>query len=325
MLINGRDPGHIDFRWYTGYDLDGQYFPSATQRTGLAALEIVDEVDLIAVPDLAGQTLLPAPTGPTGPDALYLVPHRQVLHHATRLGDRLALLDTRAGVPQTAAAQLPQQLADPLAARFGAVYYPWLNVAGGPAPRAMPPSGFVAGVIARADFEGGVTRAPANFPVRDVVNLELLLTTADQDTLNPAGVNVFRRFEAPALELWGARTLSSDPAGRYVNVRRLLIAIKKAIARRLLWTVFEPNGPLLRRRLLANLQSLMTTLVTGGAMPVATDAFFVKCDAENNPPELAEAGQLVATIGVALVAPAEFIVINVKRTPDALSVSEVGA
>jgi hypothetical protein len=324
LLANGRDPGHIDFRWYTGYDLDGQYFPSGGQRRGLATLEIVDEIDLVAVPDLAGQTVLPAPTGPSGPDGLYLLPHRQVLHHAARLGDRLALLDTRAGVPQGTAIRFPQQLADPLAARFGALYYPWLHVTGTPESRAMPPSGFVAGVIARADFESGVSRAPANFPVRDVISLEFLFAAGDQDTLNPAGVNLFRRFEAPALELWGARTLSGDPSARYVNVRRLLIAIKKAIARNLLWTVFEPNGPSLRRRLLANLQSLMETLVTGGATPVATDAFFVKCDDENNPPDLANAGQLVATIGIALVAPAEFIVLNVKRTPDSLSVSEEG-
>jgi Phage tail sheath protein subtilisin-like domain/Phage tail sheath C-terminal domain len=323
-LSGGRDPGTIDLRWYTGYDGDGRYFvpPGAppTRRYGLASLEIVDEIDLVTVPDLTGQTLLP-PDGPSGQEALYLLAHRQVLYHASRLGDRLALLDTRLGVAPLDAARLPQQLADPVTAKFGALYYPWLTVTVGAESRRVPPSGFVAGVIARADFEGGVGRAPANFPLKDVVDLEALLEQGDQDDLNPAGVNAVRKFEAPALELWGARTLSTEPSARYVNVRRVLIAVKKAIGRTLLWTVFEPNGPELRRRIQANLESLLQTLVAGGATP-ATGAFFVRCDDENNPPEVVDAGQVVALIGLALVAPAEFIILNVKRTPDAVSVSE---
>ena len=323
-LSGGRDPGTMDLRWYTGYEADGRYFVPAgappTRRYGLASLEIVDEIDLVSVPDLAGQTLLP-PDGPSGQDALYLLAHRQVLYHAARLGDRLALLDTRRTVAPADAARLPQQLADPVTAKFGALYYPWLTVSVGAASRQVPPSGFVAGVMARAYFEGGVGRAPANFPLKDVVDLEVLLEQADQDDLNPAGVNAVRKFEAPALELWGARTLSTEPSARYVNVRRLLIAVKKAIGRTLLWTVFEPNGPSLRQRIQANLESLLQTLVAGGATP-ATDAFFVQCDGANNPPEVVDTGQVVALIGLALVAPAEFIILNVKRTPDAVSVSE---
>ncbi|MEP7305167.1 MAG: phage tail sheath C-terminal domain-containing protein [Acidobacteriota bacterium] len=332
MLTGGLDPGQIDFRWYTGYDTDGEYFrppgQEASRRCGLASLEAVDEVDLVAVSDLAGQTLFPA-VDSSGPDALYLVPHRQVLYHAARLGDRLALLDTRAGTTPEVAARLPQQLANPLTSKFGALYYPWLNVTVGVAQRVVPPSGFVAGVVARADAAGGAGRAPANFPLNDVVDLEhqtdrgsVLLEPGDQDALNPAGVNAIRKFERPALEVWGARTLSSDPAARYVNVRRLLIAIKKALARRLLWTVFEPNSPALRQRIQSNLQSVLQTLVAGGATAADDDAFFIKCDDENNPEEASRLGQVVAEIGIALVAPAEFIILNVKRTPDAVNVSE---
>jgi hypothetical protein len=331
-LSGGRDPGGIDLRWYTGYDGAGQYFVPPGQpvrrRYGLASLESVEEIDLVAVPDLAGQAIVP-PNGTDTADVVHLLGQRQMLFHAARLGDRIALLDTRAKLAATTAttaildvAKVPQQLADPLTTKFGALYFPWLKVAIDGGPRLVPPSGFVAGLIARADAEGGVGRAPANFPLKDAVDLEVMLEAPDQDTLNPAGVNAVRKFEAPALELWGARTLSSDPAARYLNVRRLLIAIKKAIGRTLLWTVFEPNGPVLRRRIQASLESLMLTLVTAGATPATGEAFFVRCDETNNPPELVDAGQVVATIGVALVAPAEFIVLNVKRTPDAISVTE---
>jgi len=323
VLVGGRDPGDVDCRWYTGYEVNGSYFVpaggSVGRRYGLAALEEVDEIDLVTVPDLAAQALQPI-AGMFAADASYVIPHRQVLYHASRLGDRMAILNTRAG-SVAGVAKLPQLLADPSTGAFGALYYPWVTVAVSGTQRSVPASGLVAGAIARMDSQGGVGRAPANIDLKDVVAVEPLLERTDQDDLNPAGVNALRRFDAPAIELWGARTLSSDPLFRYVNVRRLVIAIKKAINRTLLWTVFEPNGPDLRRKIQSSLDSLMQTFVAGGAT-AGRDAYFVKCNDENNPKELADLGEVVAEIGVALVAPAEFIVLNVKRTPDAVSVTE---
>jgi hypothetical protein len=330
LLAGGRDPGTIDFRWYTGYDGDHYFAPVGTpvgKRLGLATLESESEIDIVAMPDLAGQTLLPGgEAAPSGKEALYLLAYHQVLYHAAKCGDRLALVDTLAGVAPEAVVSIPQKLGDPLTAKFGALYYPWLKTTVGDIERSMPPSGFVAGVIARADQEGGVGRAPANYPLRDIVDLEVLLDQTDQDDLNPAGVNCARKFERPAIELWGARTLSSDPTARYLNVRRLLIAVKTAVGQTLLWTVFEPNGPVLWRRIQTSLESLMRTLVAGGATASAAagSSFFVKCDAETNPPEIVETGQVVANVGIALVAPAEFILLNVKRTPDSVSVTEAG-
>jgi hypothetical protein len=328
QLAGGRDPGSIDYRWYTGYDGAQLFVPPgapAGRRYGLATLEGEEEIDLVAMPDLVGQALLPQDEVNT-PATLYLQSYRQVLYHAAKCGDRLALIDPLPDTPPEAAAAVPQQLSDPLTAKFGAFYYPWLKIANGEAERLVPPSGFVAGIMARADQEGGVARAPANYPLLDVVDLEVLLEQADQDNLNPAGINCARKLEKPTIELWGARTLSSDPAARYVNVRRLVMAVKKALARTLTWTVFEPNGPLLWRRIQASLQALMQTLVLGGATAAASgeDSFFVKCDAETNPPEAADAGQVIANVGIALAAPAEFILLNVKRTPDSVSVSEQG-
>jgi phage tail sheath protein FI len=102
----------------------------------------------------------------------------------------------------------------------------------------------------------------------------------------------------------------------------VVIALKKALVRRLLWVAFEPNGPALRRRIQAALQSLLETLVAGGATAASDNAFFVQCDDENNPPEAVARGEVVATIGLAVASPAEFIVLKVKRTPDAVSVAE---
>jgi len=327
-LAGGRDPGMIDFRWYTGYDRAQYFVPSgapADKRHGLATLEAEEEIDLVAIPDLSGLTLQASDELST-PETLYHSAYRQVLYHAAKCGDRIALIDPRADTKPDDARSIPQQLSDPLTAKFGALYYPWFTIADGEAERRVPPSGFVAGVIARADQEGGVSRAPANYPLKDVVDLEVLLEQADQDNLNPAGVNCARKFEKPAIELWGARTLSSDSAARYMNVRRLVIAVKKTLARSLMWSVFEPNGPLLWRRIQASVQSLMQTLVVGGATAAAsaTDSFFVKCDEETNPPEVADAGQVIANVGIALVASAEFILLNIKRTPDSVSVTEQG-
>lgn len=328
QLLGGRDPGTIDYRWYTGYD-GAEYFlppgaPAGT-RYGLATLEGEEEIDLVAMPDLAGQTLLTSDEL-NNPTTLYLQAYRQVLYHAGKCGDRLALIDPRADTTPEAAVLIPQQLSDPATAKFGAFYYPWLKLADGQTERLVPPSGFIAGVIARADRESGVVRAPANYPLQDVVDLAVLLEQADQDDLNPAGINCARKFERPVIELWGARTLSADPDARYVNVRRLLIAVKKAVVQTLRWTVFEPTGPQLWRRIEANLQSLMQTLVAGGATAAAGDreSFFVKCDAETNPPAATDAGQVIANVGIALLAPAEFILLNVKRTPESVNVSEQG-
>lgn len=323
-LAAGRDPGTIDFRWYTGYELNGQLFAPASvdSRCGLATLELLDEIDLVALPELVAQALLPAPAGPAGPHGLYLVPIRQVLQHAARLGDRMALLDLRRGTTIEQAIQLPRQIADPGTGGYGALYYPWVTAVSDATRRVVPPSGFVAGIVARADRSGGVVRAPANFTLKDVVDVEQPLEADHQDALNPAGVNAIRKFELPALELWGARTLSTDPAARFVSVRRVVIALKKALLRRLLWVAFEPNGPALRRRIQAALQSLLETLVAGGATAASDNAFFVQCDDENNPPEAVARGEVVATIGLAVASPAEFIVLKVKRTPDAVSVAE---
>ena len=223
-LSGGRDPGGIDFRWYTGYDGAGAFFAppgsTAADRYGLATVEDNDEIDLVAVPDLAGPAIL-VPDPPATPDAIHLRSFRQVLYHAAKLGDRIALIDPLSGSSPAQVARLPSALADPASGKFGALYFPWLTTTISGTERMVPPSGFVAGVIAQAQQRYGAGRALANFPLLDVVDLEVLLDEEAQDDLNPAGVNCARKLDRPVVELWGARTLSADPLARYLNVRRL--------------------------------------------------------------------------------------------------------
>jgi phage tail sheath protein FI len=327
QLAGGYDPGNIQYNWYTGYD-GGTYFQPQGEppekRYGLATLEGEGEIDLVAIPDLAGQVPLQDRT--TTGEEPHIAAIRHVLYHAATCGDRFALLDTPAGLRPSQAILMSQQLAEPLTAKFGALYYPWLGILKDQLPGLVPPSGFIAGVMAHADQQGGPGRAPANFPLKDVIDLELVLDQADQNELNPAGVNCIRKLEKPAVELWGARTLSIDPQSCYVNTRRLVIAVKKMLGRALNWTVFEPNGPALWERIRTSLRSQMQALLAGGATaaPNGDQSFFVKCDAETNPPEVSNAGQVMAVVGIAPAAPAEFIILNVSRMPGGVSVSENG-
>lgn len=272
----------------------------------------------------------------------YLTPEAQdavrqgLLEHCERLADRFALLDPPPGLDPYAALTWRAGFDS----SYGAVYYPWLRVAepgaaargvgaGGAgrrgAGRWIPPSGHVAGVIARTDLARGVHQAPANEPVRGAMDLAVRVDRAEQDLLNPAGVNCVRAFSGRGLLVWGARTLSSDPQWRYVSVRRLVIMIRRAITDAMPWAVFEPHDRRLRLVLTGVIQGFLTDLWQAGALAGTgpEEAFLVKCDDETNPPDVVEAGQLVVEVRVAPVRPAEFVVLRVSATPGGIRVEEL--
>jgi uncharacterized protein len=138
------------------------------------------------------------------------------------------------------------------------------------------------------------------------------------------GINCLRSFPGRGLRVYGARTLSSDPSWIYVNVRRLMMMIEKAVENSLQWAVFEPNNFKLRISVTSALTVFLESIYEAGALAGTTDneAFFVKCDAQNNPPEVTDAGQFIAEVGVAPAIPAEFIVFRVGKTQDRLEVTE---
>lgn len=272
----------------------------AALRNALKMLGPLQDLDLVAVPDAM---LLP------DEDAIRL--QHEVLQHCAEHGDRLAILDAlRNRTPDTVLEQrnlIVRGLSEPL---NGALYYPWLRTA---ADRWVPPCGHVAGIFARTDARTGVFKAPANEEVRDVLDLEMVIDNSVQDRLNPEGVNCLRAFPGRGIRVWGARTLNRDPAWRYVNVRRLFLTVGRWIDRNMAWAAFEPNNSRLWVRIQRELGAYLTGFWQAGALQGQTpvEGFYVKCDADTNPSENRETGQVITEIGLAVAAPAEFIVVRI--------------
>ena len=166
-------------------------------------------------------------------------------------------------------------------------------------------------------------KAPANEEIRDAVNLEVLIDNSVQGELNSKGINCLRAFPGRGIRVWGARTLSSDSNWRYINVRRLSITIKRWIDLNMVWAAFEPNTPQLWVRIQRELSAYLTDLWQAGALKRETpeQAFYVKCDAETNPPENRERGQVVTEIGFAPSSPAEFIFVRITQRANTTELS----
>jgi phage tail sheath protein FI len=200
---------------------------------------------------------------------------------------------------------------------MSALYYPWIEVIDPLTRRPMtiPPSGHIAGVWARVDEQRGVHKAPANEVIMGANGLGFQVTHAEQGSLNKNGVNCIRAFPGRGIRIWGARTLSSDPEWRYINVRRLFNFVSESIITGTQWSVFEPNDDRLWGKLSTNVGSFLSRVHRSGALSGASpaDAYFVKCDAETNPPEVVEAGQVVCEVGIAPVKPAEFVIFRLSQ------------
>jgi phage tail sheath protein FI len=282
-----------------------------SERTGVEGLEVLDDVTMLVVPDLMSK--------PPGADLnLDMVKAVQtaMIAHCERLGDRVAILDP----PPNAT---PQEIKDwrmniaGYDSSYAALYYPWIQV-DDPIlnrPVYIPPSGHVAGVWARNDNTRGVHKAPANEVVLGATGLAYNTTKGEQDTLNPNGVNCIRAFPGRGIRVWGARTLSSNPSWRYINVRRLFNFVEKSIENGTQWVVFEPNDMMLWSRVRRDVGAFLSTVWSSGALFGASpsQAFYVKCDEELNPSESRDLGRLIIEIGMAPVKPAEFVIFRISQ------------
>lgn len=284
----------------------------ASLAEGLSAIASLDEVDLVCAPDLAR----------CSQDAAQLLQLQEaLLDHCQELGDRFAILDARPNASLTEVQQQQQQLSRHPGSHNSALYFPWIQVqrlnAGLPASR--PPCGHIAGIYAQSDLEIGVHKAPANFVINGVVDLTLPLSNADQEWLNPnhqgAGVNCLRILPGRGIRVWGARTLSPEADWRYVNVRRLFLMVGRWIERNLTHFTFEPNDLMLWIRIERELSAYLESLLAQGALQgnSAQEAFYIKCDAETNPPEVLDRGLVITEIGLAPTIPNEFIVMRLVQ------------
>lgn len=272
-------------------------------RSGLKCFEEIDEISLVAAP---GQI------SPAVQDAL--------LTHCETRKDRFAILDSPELI-QGGVDKLPR----PRDSKYGAYYFPWIQVYDPERGNVfIPPSGHIAGVYARTDNERGVHKAPANEIVRGALGLKYNVSKGEQDILNPKGINCIRMMQGGGIRIWGARTLSSDPSWRYINVRRLFIMVETSIERATQWVVFEPNDHRLWKRVTRTITSFLTLVWRQGALFGETPekAFYVKCDEETNPPETIDVGQLIVEIGLAPVKPAEFVIFRIGQMPAGGGVEE---
>jgi phage tail sheath protein FI len=287
--------------------------------SAISALAPIEDIDLVAVPDAS---VLPD-TLPNRPEAIARV-QAEVLKHCAQQGNRFAILDSLPGGSPDEARNQCQNLAlgqqEPV---NGALYYPWLVTSiTADEPNSIPPCGHIAGIYARSDAKTGVFKAPANEEIFGVLDLETQVDNSIQDVLNPARVNCLRAFPGRGIRVWGARTLGTVQVPPdhddwlYVNVRRLFLTVRRWIDLNMGWATFEPNDPRLWVRILRELTAFLTKLQSDGALQGSTpaEAFYVKCDAENNPPEVREMGQVVIEIGLAPLSPAEFIVVRIVRS-----------
>jgi len=299
--------GAIQTRAATVADYRGK----AADRSGIGGLEAVDEVTMLAAPDLmasyqAGEMSL----------ADVQAVQQAMYEHCERVKYCFAILDCPPDL--TPQAMRDWRLTSNYDSKYAALYYPWIETADmvrGKGSLRVPPSGHVAGVYARSDTERGVHKAPANEVVRGATGLAIQLTRAEQDSLNPIGVNCIRSFPGRGIRIWGARTVSSDPAWRYINVRRLFNMVEESIERGTQWVVFEPNDADLWARVRRDVRAFLKTVWSSGALFGASpdEAFYVKCDAELNPPEVRDLGQLIIEVGIAPVKPAEFVIFRISQ------------
>jgi len=273
---------------YQGTDLAGE-------RTGLAALKQLDEVSIVCVPDenqIRGLT-------------------EAVVTHCENMGDRFAVLSA----PQNAGRV--SEMETPVDSQYAAYYYPWLEVKHPVTnvDQLVPPAGHVAGIYARNDAETGVHGSPANMVVRGALDLQHNITKGEQDILNPKGVNCIRSFQGRGIRVWGARTCSSDPEWKYINVRRLFLFVEQSIEEGTQWAVFEPNDRDTWARVRQSVSNFLETAWRNGALMGSSpdEAFFVNCGEETMTQDDIDNGRLICEIGIAPVKPAEFVIFRIQQ------------
>jgi phage tail sheath protein FI len=287
---------------------DNDFIGDAATKNGLHGFDPVDDINIVAIPDRPGDrevTLAAYTYCQNRKDCFFVADPplglgpQQVLAYKSGTGDFVG---------------------NAFNSSYAALYYPWILVtdplSGG--NRLVPPCGAVVGTYSATDVARGVHKAPAGTIdgyLNSAVGIERLVTKGEQELLNPELINVIRSFPAAGIVVWGARTLSADPEFRYINVRRLLLFIEESIEKSTQWVVFEPNDRSLWARLKRDVSAFLNIVWKSGALfgSTAEEAFFVKIDDENNPPEMRDAGRLNIDIGVAPVKPAEFVIFRISQ------------
>jgi phage tail sheath protein FI len=312
-------------------------------RQGLDQLTKIDEVSMLAIPDLMFQEPLPPqflepvrrcdapeadtdfplpeneieyPPGLSSTEIALL--QMEMIAQCEDLKDRVAILDVPPHVNDVPSARAWRNSFD---SKYAAIYFPWLRVPdvlllGGELLRSVPPSGHIAGVYARGDRTTGVHKPPANEALEGVQAVTVDIDDIGHGMLNERAINAIRPYPGRGVRVAGARTLSSDALWRYVNVRRLMSMIEEAVEEQLQWVAFENNHPDLWRELSRLVRSFLDDLWRRGMLDglTAEQAYTVTCDETTNPPAEIDQGRLICQIGVLPPWPAEFVIVRIGKT-----------
>jgi hypothetical protein len=299
-LLGGNDGFRPGANEYEGTEDERLSF-----KTGLKQFRDVEDISIIAAP---GST---ADYEHYRNDANSIYGH--LIGHAEFMRYCIAVLDCP---PRQSVADV-RKIRAKLDSKYAAFYFPWVTVLD-PVTREeldLPPSGFVAGIYARNDVNRAVYKAPANEIVNLAIAFEQSLNKAQQEVLNPEGINCFRFFSGRGFRLWGARTTSSDPEWKYVNLRRYFIYLERSIDKGTQWAVFEPNGERLWANVRRTIEDFLFNEFQSGALlgTKPEQAYFVKCDRSTMTQNDLDNGRLIALIGVAALRPAEFVIFRIGQ------------
>ncbi|MCR5093441.1 MAG: phage tail sheath subtilisin-like domain-containing protein [Lachnospiraceae bacterium] len=266
------------------------------KRTGIQAFLENSNVSMMAVP------------GVTIPEVVV-----SLIAHCENLHSRFAVLDMPKDLYKTKDLIDYRNMVD---STYAAMYHPWVQIFDRAAnkPAFIPPSGAVMGVYSRTDIARGVHKAPANEVVQ-CTGLSVNYTKAEQDILNPEGINLIRQMPGQGIRVWGARTASSNSSFKYVNVRRLFIFVEESIKANTNWVVFEPNDATLWQRVALTVSSFLDGLWRNGMLAggSASESYFVEIGPSTMSRDDIMNGRLICNIGIAPSRPAEFVIFRVTQ------------
>ncbi len=279
-------------------DYSGSNLPVGAECRGLSAFAASDYDDVAIM------------YAPAVSDAVAL----NIISHCEDNRYRFAIIDAPVGANDPDSVNPRTTITD---TQYAAFYYPWFEISNPvtSARKLIPPGGAMAGIYARSDNEQGVWKAPANEVIRGALKLQFQIDKGTQEKLNSRGVNALRLFPGRGRRVWGTRTLSNDPLGKYINVRRLHIFLEHSIDLGTQWVVFEPNDDRLWAQVRQTITGFLRTQWREGALMglKEEDAFFVKAGRETMADVDIDNGLLIVEIGIAPVRPAEFVIFRIAH------------
>lgn len=273
-------------------------------KSGFMAFEDIEDISIVAAPGSSSSAF---------EDSVLRTIQGHLISHCEKMRYRIAVMDS---VDEHLLSNV-REYRGKFDSKHAALYYPWVTI-NDPVTQDelnLPPSGFVSGIYARNDIEHGVHKAPANEVVRLAIGFENVLNKAQQDVLNPEGINCFRFFEGRGYRLWGARTITSDPEWKYVNLRRYFAYLERSIEKHTQWVVFENNSTPLWTNVRSTIEDFLFNEWKSNRLmgDDPKEAYFVKCDRSTMTQNDIDNGRLICLIGVSPVRPAEFVIFRIGQ------------